>query len=110
MLQTPKQGDPDAELEEDSEDEADNDPDPHDSMPSGLGDAIRAKRDAKRKKERSRASQQAGDRRSKQVSLNRPTSISNGGSKSRPSGPITCHRCGKPGHVQAQCPLQRKSM
>ncbi|QIX02518.1 hypothetical protein AMS68_008035 [Peltaster fructicola] len=76
-------------------------------MSKELGDALRAKRDAKRKKERSKGLQQAAERRTKQSNLNQPTAISNGRRSRAPTAAI-CHRCGKPGHMKTNCPLKRK--
>jgi len=47
----------------------------------------------------------AHSRRQKEINLNSPRSISAGGASKTPSkGPITCHACGREGHIKAKCP------
>ncbi|OTB08610.1 hypothetical protein M426DRAFT_7348 [Hypoxylon sp. CI-4A] len=66
----------------------------------------------KQSAEQAKAKKFAETRRKKDVKLNSPktpsasgglSSISFGGTPSRPSPSFTCHRCGKPGHKIAEC-------
>ncbi|KAI5864461.1 hypothetical protein GGS23DRAFT_447924 [Durotheca rogersii] len=76
----------------------------------GSGPARAASR-SKQGMERARAVQFAEKRRKKEVKLNDPKashsggllSISSGGAAHRQPTALTCHRCGRPGHKQAEC-------
>ncbi|KAL2201081.1 hypothetical protein P885DRAFT_65373 [Corynascus similis CBS 632.67] len=64
----------------------------------------------RREEERRKAQQLAGKRRKKDIKLNQLTSISSAGSQAfqRPSGTLSCHGCGKPGHKVADCPKRKR--
>lgn len=106
--------DSDSAESEDSKDDRDDDEDDEDD-PTGAkalitqarkeaGDKARAERKAKKKAEKADAEKMAQDRRNKHVKLNGLTSIS-GVSGNGPSVKnVTCHKCGKKGHIQRECP------
>ncbi|KAL2130540.1 hypothetical protein VTI74DRAFT_6261 [Chaetomium olivicolor] len=64
----------------------------------------------RREEERKKAQLLAGKRRKKEIKLNQLTSISGAGSQAfqKPSGGLTCHGCGKPGHKVAECPNKKR--
>ncbi|KAK4252115.1 hypothetical protein C7999DRAFT_37093 [Corynascus novoguineensis] len=64
----------------------------------------------RREEERRKAQQLASKRRKKDIKLNQLTSISSAGSQAfqRPSGTLSCHGCGKPGHKVADCPKRKR--
>lgn len=68
------------------------------------GDRARAERKAQRKAESKEAARLAESRRKKEVNLNKVTSISGSGKPSSSAASMTCHSCGKKGHIKAQCP------
>ncbi|KAK5133897.1 hypothetical protein LTR08_007126 [Meristemomyces frigidus] len=69
------------------------------------GEKARTERRAKRKAEKADALSLADDRRQKHVNLNRLTSISGNTGGGAPSArDMTCHKCGKKGHIQRDCP------
>ncbi|KAK3333197.1 hypothetical protein B0T19DRAFT_119371 [Cercophora scortea] len=61
---------------------------------------------SRRDQERIKAQELAAKRRKKDVKLNTLTSISSAGVSTfqKPSSPMVCHGCGKPGHIMAKCP------
>lgn len=72
------------------------------------GDRARAERKAQRKVESKEAARLAKTRREKEVNLNKVTSISGSGKPSPSAASMTCHNCGKKGHIKAQCPESSK--
>lgn len=105
---------PDAEEDEDDDDDDDDDDADESDDPTGAkamisqsrrqaGEKAREERRAKRVAQVSDIQQLAGERRQKQVNLNRLTSISGGGGSSGGRGDFTCHLCGKKGHVKRDC-------
>ena len=79
------------------------------------GDKARADRRARKQAEKAEALRQADDRRKKHVNLNQLSGISSGGGSggggsgsSSGAKNVVCHNCGKKGHVQRECPEQRR--
>ncbi|KAK5119843.1 hypothetical protein LTR85_007169 [Meristemomyces frigidus] len=68
------------------------------------GEAARRERRTKRKAEKAEALRLADERRKKHVKLNQLTSISGNTGGSPSTKEITCHSCGKKGHIQRDCP------
>ncbi|KAK4542265.1 hypothetical protein LTR36_006918 [Oleoguttula mirabilis] len=101
----------DSESDSDAEDEDDDD----DNDPTGAkalitqsrkeaGEAARKERRTKRKADKAEALRLADERRKKHVKLNQLTSISGNTGGSPNTKEITCHSCGKKGHIQRDCP------
>ena len=65
---------------------------------------LKAERKAKRKAEKAESIRLAEKRKKKEVKLNKLTSISGWNSQSTQ----TCFRCGKTGHVKADCPQRSR--
>jgi hypothetical protein len=64
----------------------------------------KAQRKAQRKAEKAEAERVAELAKNKMVNLKKLTSISSGGGTTVSKSDITCHRCGKKGHIQRECP------
>ena len=113
-----KQQNPDLSSDSDSEgsqsdaeedDDGDDDPTGANAMIAQLrkdaGEKARTERRAKRKAEKAESLLLADERRQKHVNLNQLTSISGNTGGGTPSGKdVTCHKCGKKGHIQRDCP------
>ncbi|KAK4565880.1 hypothetical protein LTR86_003729 [Recurvomyces mirabilis] len=107
----------DSENNEDDEDESD-DPTGAKAMITAdrkeAGDKARAERKARKHAEKAEALRLADERRKKHVKLNKLTGISSGGGSGGGGGGssggknITCHTCGQKGHIQRECPEQRR--
>lgn len=93
---------------DDEDDEDDEGGEDHDDDPASARSlALRAQLEAERKASRASATQLAETRRSKEVKLNRLTSISGGGGGGGGNNwkeGMTCHSCGRKGHFQSDCP------
>lgn len=108
--------DPTAESSSESESEKDEDNEPEDSSDDNdyqdptdalvqaarqeAAKKLKAERRAKRKAAEAESRRLAEQRKKKDIKLNTLTSISN--------SPITCHKCGERGHVQAKCPEAKR--
>ena len=69
------------------------------------GEKARTERRAKKKAEKAEGLLLADERRQKHVNLNQLTSISgNTGGGAPSTKDVTCHKCGKKGHMQRDCP------
>lgn len=68
---------------------------------------IRAERKEEKRAAQAEAFRLAEKRRAKELDLNRPTSISNAGSKSSSFANMICHNCGEKGHPIRECPNKR---
>jgi hypothetical protein len=66
----------------------------------------RAKRKEKRKAEKEKTLRLAEERKSKEVKLNRLSSISQGGNSL--AAVVDCYKCGMQGHRMAECPSREK--
>lgn len=102
-----------------SEDEDDDDPDDDDAgedlsgvdslIAQGRKEAtarLRAERKEEKRAAQAEANRLAEKRRAKELDLNRPSSISNGGGKN-PKANMVCYTCGEKGHPKAECPQKR---
>lgn len=69
---------------------------------------IRAERKAEKRAAQAEALRLAERRRAKELDLNRPTSISNAGSKNSTFANMICHSCGEKGHPIRECPNKRQ--
>ena len=98
-----------SEGDEEGDDDDDDDPTGANALIAQLrkeaGEKARTERRAKRKAEKAESLLLADERRQKHVNLNQLTSISGNTGGGAPSArDMTCHKCGKKGHLQRDCP------
>lgn len=107
----------DDEEEEEEEGAADDSDDPvganeliRASKKEAAGQRAKAARKAEKQSRKADAAKLAEQRRSKDVNLNRLSSISGGGGtpgkgRAAPNPNVDCYNCGEKGHVRKNCPL-----
>ena len=105
---TPSTGSEDSQDEGSERDSGDSDPTER-LIRTGAAQQARAERQAKKKASKGEVHSQAKDLKSKNISLNRLSSISaGGGADPRKPPDLECFKCGKKGHKAKKCPNTKR--